>query len=1100
MSIHVALRHTTHYTYDREVTLGPQQVRLRPAPHCRTPILAYSLTVAPAEHFINWQQDPQSNYVGRLTFPKPTRGFKVVVDLVAEMAVYNPFDFFIDESASHYPFQYDPLLQHELESFHHTLPLTPRLAVFVASLRSNYTRSKAEPTRTIDVLVGLNQRLAQEIGYLIRMEPGVQTPEQTLESKSGSCRDSAWLLCQIFRHLGLASRFVSGYIVQLKADQEALDGPSGASADFTDLHAWCEVFIPGAGWIGLDATSGLLAGEGHIPLACTPDPTSAAPITGVLSEAKTDFHFEMTVTRIYESPRVAKPYAPRQWEAMDALGQHIDEEMKELDMRLTVGGEPTFISIDDPDGPEWNVTAQGPKKRLLSGALLKRLQAQFGAGGLLHYGQGKWYPGEALPRYALGCFWRTDGQPMWVNPALVADEEKDYGHGIAEARQFADKLMETLRVDPQWLLPAYEDTEYYEWKQRRLPSNVDAKNPQLANPQESKRIARLTDEKLAEVVGWVLPIHHVEKRWRSSPWYLRDNTLWLIQGDSPVGYRLPLASLPWVKPADYPFINAPDLSVPRDPLPPPPDPDLPPAPESGETPPVAPPPEPQESADKIARTALIVEPRNGRVHIFMPPVEDLGAYLELVAAIEHTAGILEMPVIVEGEPPPRDPRIEVIKVTPDPGVIEVNLHPTNSWNQLVHQTRTLYEEARQIRLGTEKFMIDGRHTGTGGGNHIVLGAATPLDSPLLRRPDLLRSLVSFWHNHPALSYLFTGLFIGPTSQAPRVDEARNDAVYELELAFQQIPKEGEVAPWLVDRLFRNLLIDVTGNTHRTEFCIDKLYAPESSTGRLGLLELRSFEMPPHPEMALAQHVLLRALLAAFWREPYEAPLERWGTTLHDRFMLPHFIWDDLQDVLAGLCGQGYALDPAWFAPHFEFRFPKIGQIAQRGIQLELRSALEPWHVLGEEPAGGTTVRFVDSSVERMQVKVSGLVESRHLVTCNGRRVPLHPTGVAGEFVAAVRYRAWQPPECLHPTIKVHAPLVFDIFDTWNQRSIGGCTYHVSHPGGISYDTFPVNAYTAEARRLGRFSPLGHTPGEAAAVPPVECNRDFPMTLDLRVAR
>ncbi|HEV7402733.1 MAG TPA: transglutaminase family protein, partial [Chthoniobacteraceae bacterium] len=965
--------------------------------------------------------------------------------------------------------------------------------------RASYTRLKAEPVRTIDVLVGLNQRLAQEIGYLIRLEPGVQTPEQTLESKSGSCRDSAWLLCQVFRHLGLASRFVSGYIVQLKADQEALEGPSGASADFTDLHAWCEVFIPGAGWIGLDATSGLLAGEGHIPLACTPDPTSAAPITGVLSEAKTDFHFDMTVTRIFESPRVAKPYTPQQWEAMDALGQRIDQDMTELDMRLTVGGEPTFISIDDPDGPEWNVTAQGPKKRLLSGELLKRLQGQFSFGGFLHYGQGKWYPGEPLPRYALGCFWRTDGQAIWENPALVADEEKDYGHGIAEARRFADKLMETLHVDPQWLLPAHEDVEYYEWKKRRLPSNVDAKNSQLPLKEEGERLARLTEEKLAEVVGWVLPIHHVEKRWRSAPWYLRDNKLWLIQGDSPVGYRLPLASLPWVKPEDYPYLHTPDLSAPREPLPPRAH-ELEPLPEAEEIPPVAPPPAPQESADRIARTALIVEPRHGRVHIFMPPVEDLVAYLDLVAAIEHTAAALEMPVIVEGEPPPRDPRIEVIKVTPDPGVIEVNLHPTKSWDQLVHQTKTLYDEARQMRLGTEKFMVDGRHTGTGGGNHIVLGAATPLDSPLLRRPDLLRSLVSYWHNHPALSYLFTGLFIGPTSQAPRVDEARNDALYELELAFQQIPRKGEVAPWLVDRLFRNLLIDVTGNTHRTEFCIDKLYAPESSTGRLGLLELRSFEMPPHPEMALAQHVLLRALLAAFWRDPYEAPLERWGQRLHDRFMLPHFIWDDLQDVLIDLKERGYALEPAWFAPHFEFRFPKIGHIVQRGLQLELRSALEPWHVLGEEPAGGATVRFVDSSVERMQVKVSGLVESRHLITCNGRRVPLHPTGVAGEFVAAVRYRAWQPPECLHPTIKVHAPLVFDIFDSWNQRSIGGCTYHVSHPGGISYDTFPVNAYTAEARRLARFSPLGHTPGTAAAVPPVECNRDFPMTLDLRVAR
>jgi transglutaminase-like putative cysteine protease len=418
MSIHVALRHITHYTYDREVTLGPQQVRLRPAPHCRTPIHSYSMKVEPAEHFINWQQDPQSNYVARLTFPKPTRAFKVEVDVVAEMAAYNPFDFFVEESAAKYPFQYDPILLHELEPFHHLLPLTPRFATYVAHLRSGLTKPAAERPRTMDVVVGINRQLASEVGYLIRMEPGVQSPEETLRLKTGSCRDSAWLLCQILRHLGMASRFVSGYIVQLKPDITAIDGPSGTTVDFTDLHAWCEVYLPGAGWIGLDATSGLLASEGHIPLACTPDPTSAAPITGALSECETEFHFEMTVTRFHESPRVTKPYTPEQWKAIEALGHDIDRDMEKDDMRLTVGGEPTFVSLADPEGPEWNITATSEKKRVLAGALVKRLQGHFANGGLLHYGQGKWYPGEPLPRFALGCFWRTDGEPIWDDPVL----------------------------------------------------------------------------------------------------------------------------------------------------------------------------------------------------------------------------------------------------------------------------------------------------------------------------------------------------------------------------------------------------------------------------------------------------------------------------------------------------------------------------------------------------------------------------------------------------------------------------------------------------------------------------------------------------------
>jgi len=1104
MAIHVALHHRTEYRYDRPVMLGPQVVRLRPAPHSRTPILSYSLKVEPKQHFLNWQQDPQSNHVARFVFPEKTTRFAIEVDLVAEIAVVNPFDFFLEPAAETFPFAYDPALAKELKPYLETAPPGPLLERRIAAI-------DLSPKQTTNFLVDLNRAVQQDVGYVIRMEPGIQDPDETLALGTGSCRDSAWLLVQILRRIGLAARFVSGYLIQLVPDEKPLEGPEGLSADFTDLHAWAEVYLPGAGWVGLDPTSGLFAGEGHIPLACTPDPQSAAPVAGGLEPCEVEFGHEMSVTRILEAPRVTKPYTVQQWAAVDALGHKVDAELAAGDVRLTQGGEPTFVSIDDRDGAEWNTAAVGPTKRDLAASLVRRLRDRFAPGGLLHFGQGKWYPGESLPRWAFTAYWRRDGDAIWAHPELQDDGTADRGFGLEHAERFIAHLAARLGVDPGHVRAAFEDPWHYLRREQQLPPNVDPFESRLEDAEERERLARVFTRGLGTPVGFALPLSRRHEAtgpvWLSEPWATRQEKLLLIPGDSPVGYRLPLGSLPWVDPRDYPYSWEQDPFDLRGELP---DNPLKQMAVDGRR-------EPLRRIDpsvlarlrdgarrgddpwRTVRTALCVEPRAGRLHVFMPPTPSLEDYLTLLHEIEDTALELGLPVVLEGYPPPRDPRLNSIAVTPDPGVIEVNIHPSADWTELLQTTTALYQEARQNRLGTEKFLVDGRHVGTGGGNHIVVGGATPADSPFLRRPDLLRSIVAYWQNHPALSYVFSGLFIGPTSQSPRIDEARHDTLYETEIAFAELDRAGDAPPpWLVDRVFRHLLTDMQGNTHRAEICIDKLYSPDTSSGRQGLVEFRAFEMPPHAQMSLVQSLLLRALVARFWKAPYRNRLVRWGTELTDRFMLPYFLELDLQDVLQDLRDHGFAFDDAWFRPHLEFRFPRAGEIAQRGMRLELRHALEPWHVLGEEPGGGGTVRYVDSSVERMQVLVSGMPGERYAVACNGRRLPLNPTGTEGEGVAGVRFRAWQPPSCLHPTIGVHHPLVFDVVDTWSGRAVAGCTYHVAHPGGRSYDTSPVNANEAEARRLARFFPFGHTPGPAP-VPPDERSAEFPMTLDLRRA-
>ena len=1067
MALKIVISHKTTYKYDRSVSLSPHIFRLRPAPHSRTPIESYSIKIKPENQFFNWQQDPFGNYMARLIFPEKTKELSVDVEIIADLKTINPFDFFVEESAEEYPFEYTETIKKELSPY---LEITDKGKLLQDFLKTiDYT-----PRKTIYFLIDINRKIYEFLNYNIRLDPGVQTCEESLDKKSGSCRDYAWLFVQTLRHLGFGARFVSGYLVQLKSDEKSLDGPSGPEEDFTDLHAWAEVYLPGAGWIGFDATSGLLAGEGHIPLACTPNFESAAPVEGMTDVCETEFVFENSVKRIFESPRVTKPYTEQQWKEINNLGYKVEKQLEKGDVRLTMGGEPTFVSIDDMESPEWNTDADGPHKRELAADLTKRLFDKFAKGGVLHQAQGKWYPGEPLPRWQYELCWRKDGKRIWHNEKLLAEFAGDYVLPEDAANQFLNTLTNYLRISNEHIIPTYEDAFYFLWEQGKLPVDFD--------PSKDKD-GSLVREKLNEIletgtsnpVGYVLPLNNSGGQWYTSEWEFRRQHIFLIPGNSPVGLRLPLDSLIQKPGNEFPKYE-PDNFSKKKKLP---------------------------SYKRLAlirhkeflnegvlhnnenyfvRTAMCAEVRDGKMYLFLPPLDSAEIFLDLVASIELTARDLKIPVVLEGYDPPKDTRLESFKITPDPGVIEVNVHPTKNWKDLTENTFTIYKEAKKARLGTEKFMLDGKHTGTGGGNHVTLGGTTPADSPLLRKPSLLRSLLTFWQHHPGLSYLFSGAFVGPTSQAPRIDEARMENLYELEIAFSQIPEGEEVPFWLTDRLFRHLLTDLTGNTHRAEFCIDKLYSPDSSSGRLGILELRGFDMPPHPEMSLMQMLLVRTLVAWFWKKPYEHDLVRWGTELHDKFLIEHYVREDIKDIVQQLNKAGYKFKEDWFNPFFEFRFPLHGMVDINNIHIELRSAIEPWNVLGEEMTGGGTARYVDSSLERIQVKVTDFNADRYVLTCNGVKVSLNATTVKGEFVAGIRYKAWDPYSALHPTIGVDTPLVFDIVDKWNRRSIGGCTYFVAHPGGRSYDTYPVNSYEAESRRINRFWEFGHTQGE---IEPVE---------------
>ncbi|NCJ05807.1 hypothetical protein GS597_04640 [Synechococcales cyanobacterium C] len=756
----------------------------------------------------------------------------------------------------------------------------------------------------------------------------------------------------------------------------------------------------------------------------------------------------------------AHPLHTKQWHSLLELGDQVEQQLQAQGVGLMMGGEPTFVSASDFDSPQWQIAALGEDKRQLADGLLHALQEHFAPqGGLRHYGQGKWYPGEALPRWALGCFWRVDGQPLWPHPHLLAPDGKDCGQTLADAEQLMVGILERLGLSVDYSLPAFE---------------VGAE----------------------EATGYVLPllpvVTSIGAEWQSCYWQTTGGRygkvkLQLIEGTSPMGLRLPLDTVEdpetWVEEPEEFSLAAAAIA----------------------------PATAARCADNTIQVAFGIEVRQGTLHVFLPPFTGARSFADLLGAIAATAEQCQQPVVIEGYTPPGNQGIQGFQITPDPGVIEVNIHPVATWADLVTQTQVLYIAAQKCGLTPEKYAKDGRRLSTGGGAHITIGGTTVENSPLLRRPDLLRSLITYWQNHPSLTYLFSGLFVGATSQAPRIDEARHESLYELEIAFQTLQPQAEILPELVDRLLRNLLIDVTGNTHRAALCIDKLFPVENPRGRLGLLEFRAFAMPTHAQLRLVQLLLIRACVAWFWQQPYTHPLIRWGTTLHDRFLLPHYIEQDLQAVLRDLASAGFAFDPNWFQPFFDLRFPCFGTLTvnpQVGVpvQFELRHAIEPWPVLGEEVTGSSTARAVDSSMERLQVKLSGAMghsantdqfAARYGLLCNGQRIPLKSTGTPGEYVGGVRFRARQLASVLHPAIDPHSPLWFELFDTWSGQCLGAACYHVTRPDGTDYQDLPSTAEMAAARIQERFRVEPPPDPHQRNLPPVISSPEYPLTLDLR---
>jgi uncharacterized protein (DUF2126 family)/transglutaminase-like putative cysteine protease len=1092
----VAVTHTLEQRFGHPVRLSTHWLRLRPAPQTRARIMAYSLALHAEPHFLNWVRDPFENYLARLDLPEPLASLGIELEFIVELAPVNPFDFLTEPDAARYPFDYPSQLRKELAPYL-WLPAPG------ARLRTWFGQLDRSPASTVQRLQAVNRQVHAAHGLTPALVPGPVDLEDVLAQGKGSPWDLAWLLTLSLRRLGLAARFVYGYRIVL--------APAPGMQDSVSLHAWSEVYLPGAGWIGLDPAAGLFTTECHVPFAGAPDPLRVLPIVGYREACEETRVESLRVRRLTPAER-SWPYTAAQWADLCALGCHLEQDLAKQGLSPTLGVSLSLVSVYEAAAPEWNTTALGASKLQAAEQLLERLWLRLAPGGVAQLGQGEWYAGDALPRWRLGCFFRADGRPLWRNAERLGWRRAGEDIGLQDAREFAQALARALGVPAASVIAAHEDA-LYELSRTRMPFAYVPSAEELGDPERRRALAERLSLCRGEPVGYALPIRwdHSAGHWTSGAWRFRRDALYLMPGASPMGYRLPLDSLvsdeevslesqaercqfearPLL--ADiYGEVSARLSAV-------------------GAAQPVVELADTGPNGERMPRTALCVEVRRGRLYVFVPPVSHLEHYLELVAGIEAAAEALDVAVLLEGYEPPEDYRLRRLLLEPEAGVLRLTLPATQRWDEQLSLLEAAYQEAGRAGLRAERVMADGRRLPSGGGGQLTLGGTRPVDSPFLKRPQILRALIAYWQRHPSLSYFFAGRAIGPSGAAPRPDEGRDEALYELALALERLPQGESPAPWLTDRVLRHLLADPAGDIKRAEIRVDQLYAPERASLRLGRILISAFETAPEERIAALQSLLVLGLLGRFARHPDSGQLRRWGAALHDRFMLPGVLWEDLRSVIDDLNAAGYPFQLDWFEPLLALRFPVLGKLQLGEITLQLRVAHEPWPLLAEEVTARGVARFIDVANERVQVRLAGLGPDRYVLVCNGQRVPLQGTGVHGEYLAGVRYKVSNPPATQHPTVAPVEALVFDLIDTWNGVAIGGCSYFPPRPdvqGPVA--SAPAAPFAGEplARALpptpplsvpprsrgGRFVPQGSKLGP---MPPLAVRDErYPYLLDL----
>ncbi len=1031
MSQRIALTHRVVQRFDRRVRLSTHWLRLRPAPNTRARIEAYSLHVAPESHFINWIRDPYENDLARLDLPEPLGELRFDVDIVATLDPVNPFDFFVDFGYSDHPFEYTAQVRKELAPYLRLAKPGPRLRRWLEQL-------ELTPRYIVEFLGALNRQVMECTPPQFGRGGGHVDVEAVLQRGSANAWERAWLLTLSLRHAGLAARFTSGYHVFLSSDTQTVP-------DSARMHAWSEVFLPGAGWIGLDPTSGTFTGEGYIPLASAPDPLRALPWIGYC-EACGETGEESIRLRRLEHTRDRKNVSDSHWADVRAVAADVDARLKKHNVALSISPRIAFVHAPNAAAPEWTTGAMSDHKRTIAEQLASALRERVALGGVFHVGQTEWFNSETLPRWRISCLFRADGRPVWSDAALNAWPATKQRPTPEDVKRFSRTLTRALGINVDWLIPAHEDALHELWRYRGA-FEYEPQNGELKDPHLRRELAERLSQARGEPVGYVLPLHwdSVNHRWISGAWMFRRRALYLMPGTSALGFRLPLDALPVgesILSPDAERCQFDERSLLPDQV----------GELSARFSHVDPATSPPESADapyaepRAPRTALCIELRDGRVWVFMPPLTHAEHYLDLVAAIEAAARDTGLPVLLEGYDAPEDHRLPRIIIEPDAGTLNVTLPPAAASPEQFEQLQLLYSIAEELGLRAERYDTEGRRLPPGGDGAFILGGTEPARSPFLQRPELLRDLITCWQRHPSLSYFFAGRDVGPGRAAPRPDEGRDDALYELGVALERIPSGTTAYPWMPDRLLRHLLADASGNMRRAEIRVDQLYAPDRPGQRLGRAVVHSMDFAPKPYHAALQTLLLRALIAHFAQRPGSVELIHWGNELHDRFMLPHVLWDDLCALIRELQRDGIPLQTDWFKPFLDLRFPELGRVQVGTACLELRGAHEPWPVLSEEAGLGGMARFIDSACDRVQVRVTGITPSRHVVVCNGRRVPLQPTARRGEFVAGVRYKVWNPPATLHPTVPAVRELAFDLVDTWNGTSLGGCSLIPERPG------------------------------------------------------